>query len=300
LLPDQEDNAMKIGFIGLGKMGAAIAQNILRAGHELTVWNRSPEPVTELEKSGARAAGSPQDALQGDALFTMLASDAAMRAVGLDGAALDGAKKGLIHSNLATISTEFARELTAAHERRGLHYIASPVFGRPDAAANGHLIVVAAGAPAPIQTLRPVYDAIGRRLVIAGETPEKANLFKIAGNFMIASALETMGEAISLLRKGGVDPAQFHEVLSSTLFAGPVYQGYGALIVNRKYEPAGFELKLGLKDVELARSAARELDMTMPLADLVRDHFNAAIGDGFGEKDWSAIAGVIARKAGLD
>ncbi|HEX3672983.1 MAG TPA: NAD(P)-dependent oxidoreductase [Rhizomicrobium sp.] len=291
---------MKIGFIGLGKMGAAIAENILRAGHDVTVWNRSPEPVAALEKNGACAAKTPADALQGDALFTMLASDAAMRAVGLDGAALEGAKKGLIHSNLATISVEFARELAAAHAARGLHYVASPVFGRPDAAANGHLIVVAAGASAHIETLRPIYDAIGRRLAIAGDQPEAANLFKIAGNFMIASALETLGEAIALLRKGGVDPALFHEVLTSTLFAGPVYQGYGGMIVHRKYEPAGFELKLGLKDVELARSAAQGLGMTMPLADLVREHFLDAIDDGLGEKDWSAIAGVIAKRAGLE
>ena len=291
---------MKIGFIGLGKMGSAIATNILKAGHDVTVWNRSAEPVAALAKKGAIPAKAPEDALQGDAVFSMLASDAAMRAVGLDGKLLDGAKKGLIHSCCATISTAFARELTAAHERRGLHYVASPVFGRPDAAAKGQLIVIAAGAPAQVAALKPVYEKIGRRLAVAGDVPERANLFKIAGNFMIASALETMGEAMALLRKGGVDAALFHDVLSNSLFAGPVYQGYGAAIVHRVFEPAGFELKLGLKDVELARAAAGEMQMTMPLADLVVDHFNTAIRDGMGEQDWSAISRVIARQAGLD
>jgi len=290
---------MKIGFIGLGKMGAAIAGNILRAGHELTVWNRSPEPMAELARQGAVAAKSAEDALQGDALFSMLASDAAIRAVGLDGALLARAAKGLIHANVATISVDFARALAAAHEKRGLDYVASPVFGRPDAAAAGKLIVVAAGKEAAIAKLQPVFDVIGRRTAIVGDAPEKANLFKIAGNFMIAASLETMGEAHALLRKGGVDTALFHEVLSNSLFAGPVYQGYGAAITARQYEPAGFELALGLKDVNLAREAAQGLAMPLPLADLMRAHFDEAIAAGMGEKDWSAIAALIAAKAGL-
>jgi 3-hydroxyisobutyrate dehydrogenase-like beta-hydroxyacid dehydrogenase len=290
---------MRIGFIGLGKMGAAIAGNILRAGHELTVWNRSPEPAAELAHQGAVAAKAPEDALQGDGLFSMLASDAAIRAVGLDGALLEHAAKGLVHANLATISVDFARALSAAHEKHGLGYVASPVFGRPDAAAAGKLIVVAAGTAKNIEKLQPVFDAIGRRTTVVGDTPEKANLFKIAGNFMIAAALETMGEAHALLRKGGVDPALFHDVLSNSLFAGPVYQGYGAAITARKYEPAGFELTLGLKDVNLAREAAQGLGMTMPLADLLRAHFDDAIAAGMGEKDWSAVAALIAKKSGL-
>jgi 3-hydroxyisobutyrate dehydrogenase-like beta-hydroxyacid dehydrogenase len=290
---------MKIGFIGLGKMGAAIAGNILKAGHEVTVWNRSPEPVAELAKKGARAAKSPEETMQGDALFSMLASDAVMRAVGLDGKLLAGAAKGLIHANMATISTTFARELTAAHETHGLHYVAAPVFGRPDAAEAAKLIVVVGGADAQIKKLTPVFDAIGVRTVIAGAEPEKANLFKIAGNFMIIAALETMGEAFALLKKGGVDPRLFHDVMSNSLFASRVYQGYGQLILGRHFEPAGFEMKLGLKDSDLARNAAKELGMTMPLADLASSHFNEGIGKDMGEKDWSAIADIIATKAGL-
>jgi 3-hydroxyisobutyrate dehydrogenase-like beta-hydroxyacid dehydrogenase len=290
---------MKIGFIGLGKMGAAIAENILKAGHEVTVWNRSHEPVAALAKKGAKPAKSPEETMQGDALFSMLASDAVMRAVGLDGKLLGGATKGLIHANMATISTEFAREMTATYAKHGLHYLSTPVFGRPDAAEAAKLIVVAGGAKAQIEKLNPIFSAIGTHTVIAGDTPEKANLFKIAGNFMIIAALETMGETFALLRKGGVDAKQFHEVMSNSLFASRVHQGYGALILGEHFEPAGFEMKLGLKDAELARSAAKELHMTMPVADLAAGHFNQGIEKGMGEIDWSAISRVIAHKAGL-
>jgi 3-hydroxyisobutyrate dehydrogenase-like beta-hydroxyacid dehydrogenase len=290
---------MRIGFIGLGKMGAAIAENILKAGHEVTVWNRSRAPVDALVEKGARAAGSPEDAMQGDALFSMLASDAVMRDVGLDGRLLDRAAKGLIHANMATISTAFARELTEVYEKQGLHYVSAPVFGRPDAAQAGKLIVVAAGAKTQIEKLTPVFDAIGVRTAIAGTEPEKANLFKIAGNFMIIAALETMGEAFALLKKGGVDANQFHDVMSNSLFASRVYQGYGGLILSENFEPAGFEMKLGLKDAELARSAAKEMHMAMPVADLAAAHFHEGIEQGMSEKDWSAIAEIIAAKAGL-
>lgn len=290
---------MKIGFIGLGKMGSAIAINILNAGHEVTVWNRSPEPVRELEGKGAVAARSPEETLQGDALFSMLASDSVMRSVGLDGALLDKAAKGLIHANMATISTAFARELTAVHEKRGLHYVSAPVFGRPDAAEAAKLIVVAAGAAQAIEKLSPVFDKIGVRTVKAGTAPEKANLFKIAGNFMIIAALETMGEAFALLRKGGVDPKLFHDVMSNSLFADRVHTGYGSLILNEAFDPAGFEMVLGLKDADLARGAGKELEVPMPLADLAAGHFRHGIENGMAKMDWSAIAQVIAEKAGL-
>lgn len=291
---------MKIGFIGLGKMGAGIAGNILKAGHELTVWNRSPAPAQALEELGARRASKPEDTMHGDALFSMLPSDAVMNALGLDGELLASARPGLIHSNCATISTAFARKLAATHEDYGLHYISSPVFGRPDAAEKAQLLVVAGGAAEHIATLKPVYGKIGRKLVVAGNEPDAANLFKIAGNFLIASTLEMLSETFALLRNGSVDPAQFHDVMANSLFAGPVFQNYGAAMISQKFEPAGFELKLGLKDVELAREAAQDLDMTMPLADLVSRHFEEAMEKGMGEKDWSAISAHIAQKAGLD
>jgi 3-hydroxyisobutyrate dehydrogenase-like beta-hydroxyacid dehydrogenase len=290
---------MKIGFIGLGRMGSAIASNIMKAGHELVVWNRSPDAVAELVKQGAVAARAPEDTLQGEALFSILANDEAVRAVGLDGSLLDRAAKGLVHSNLATISYEFAKELAAAHAARGIGYVGSVVFGRPDAAARAELVLVAAGAAAHVAKLTPIYQAISKRMAVVGTAPEQANLFKIAGNLMIAAALETMGEAFALLRKGGVDPVLFHDVMSNSLFAAPVYKNYGALMVAEKYQPAGFALTLGKKDVGLAQAAARELSVPLPLADLIHAHFEDAIAAGLADYDWAAIAKVIAKQAGV-
>jgi len=290
---------MKIGFIGLGAMGAGIAGSLLRAGHEVTVWNRSPEPVAALVAQGARAAHAPSDALKGDVAFSMLANDAALHEVGLDGAALDAAAKGLVHCNMATVSLDMARAMTAAHAARGLGYVAAPVFGRPNVAAQGQLLVVAAGAADALEKLKPLLGAVGRRVEIVGDRPEQANLFKIAGNFMIVSVVETLGEAFAMLRKGGVDHARFQEVMASSLFAAPLYQGYGKLIVDEAFDPPGFRLVLGLKDVNLARSAAAELGSFMPLGDLMRDTLEAAIADGLGEKDLTAATALIARKSGL-
>jgi 3-hydroxyisobutyrate dehydrogenase-like beta-hydroxyacid dehydrogenase len=290
---------MRLGFIGLGKMGTGIVESLLRAGHEVTVWNRSPEPVEALAAKGAAKARSPEETLHGDALLSMLASDAAIRDVGLGGKLLDKAPRGLIHANLATISIDFARQLTEAHRQRGLGYVAATVFGRPEVAAAGELNVVAAGPKDALERLQTAFAAFGKRTTIVGNEPYQANLFKIAGNFMIAAALETMGEAFALLRKGGLDPRQFHEVLTSSLFAAPVYQNYGAAILDGKFEPAGFALKLGMKDVGLARAAAGELAVPMPLADLVHNHFEEAANAGMADKDWSALAALIARHAGL-
>ncbi|MDE1986720.1 MAG: NAD(P)-dependent oxidoreductase [Alphaproteobacteria bacterium] len=290
---------MKIGFIGLGNMGQAIVANVLRAGHQVTVWNRSPGPVAALAALGAVVAKAPAETLQGDAVFSMLANDAALAEVGLTGAVLDKAASGLVHVNMATISTALARQLTEAHRARGLGYVAAPVFGRPDAAAAAKLIVIAAGAEKDVARVQPVLEVIGRRVAVVGQVPEQANLFKIAGNFMLAAAIETLGEAIALVRKGGIDPAIFHEVLTSSLFAAPVYQGYGALIVAQKYEPPGFKLRLGMKDAGLALAAGNELQVPLPLASLVHDHFIEAMVAGLGEKDWAALACVAAAKAGL-
>jgi 3-hydroxyisobutyrate dehydrogenase-like beta-hydroxyacid dehydrogenase len=290
---------MKVGFIGLGNMGAAIAGNILRAGHQLTVWNRSPAPVADLVGRGAVAAMVPDDALQGDAVFSMLANDAAVREVGLAGPLLDHAAPGLVHVNLATVSIELARQMTQVHAARGVGYVAAPVFGRPDAAAAAKLIVIAAGAGKDIARVRPLLEAIGQRVAIVGEVPEQANLFKIAGNFMLAAAIETLGEAIALVRKGGIDPALFIQVLTTSLFAAPAYQGYGALIVAQKYEPAGFKLRLGMKDAGLALAAATQLQVPLPLASLIHDHFIEAMASGLGDQDWAALASLAAAKAGL-
>jgi len=289
---------MKIGFIGLGRMGGHVAANLLKAGHQVTVWNRSQPPVSDLAAKGAAAAKSPQEAMQGDAVFTMLSNDQVMRELGLAGPLLERAAKGLIHVNLATISVAFAKELSAAHHKAGLAYISAPVFGRPDMAEQAALVLVAGGDAAALRTMQPVFDKIGARTV-AVDAPEKANLFKIAGNFMIASELESIGEAFALLRKGGVDPGLFHDVLSGRLFTGAVFKNYGTMILNRIYEPAGFALRLGLKDVNLARSAAEGLDVAMPTAELLKKQYDEAVSWGWQERDWAAIGEVPARKAGV-
>ena len=290
---------MKIGFLGLGRMGGHVAANLLKAGHSVTVWNRSPGPVQELVAKGAKAAARPEDAMQGEAVFSMLANDAVMRDLGLAGALLDKAAKGLVHVNLATISVEFAKELQAAHKSRGLGYLSAPVFGRPEMAESGQLVAVAAGDPDALAKMSEVFQAMTSRVVPVGDEAEKANLFKICGNFMIASELESIGEAFALLRKGGVDPALFHDVMAGRLFTGAVFKAYGLMVLNHQYEPAGFALTLGLKDVNLARSAASGLGVEMPVAELLKAHYEQAIAWGWQDKDWSAIGEVSAKKAGL-
>ena len=290
---------MKIGFIGLGAMGSGIAANILKTGHEVVAWSRSPGAVEAIEKRGAKPASTPEVALQADVLFSMLASDAAMREVGLDGPLLERAPRGLLHVNMATISVAFARELAGAHAKHGLGYISSPVFGRPDAAAAAKLTVMAAGEPREIERVRPILEKLGVRFAVVGDKPEQANLFKIAGNFMIASAIEAMGEAAALLRKGGVDPGVFFDVMTGGLFAAPAYLIYSRIIAERKFEPAGFKLSLGFKDAGLTLAAARELEVALPLASVVHDNFLEAMAAGWGETDWSSLAKLAAARAGL-
>jgi len=290
---------MKIGFIGLGQMGSAFAGLLLKAGHSVTVWNRSPEALKPLSAEGAIAAKTPADAMQGEILFSMLASDQAMQEIGLDAGLLEKAAKGLIHVNLATISPAFARALAAAHESRGLGYVAAPVFARPEAAAKGLAVVVVAGANAAVTKVEPLLAQIGRRTVRVGDVPEMANLFKVTGNFMIMSAVETLGEAFALLKKGGVDAGLFLDTMTEGLFAAPVYKNYGKQILDEAYEPAGFYLRLGLKDANLVKGASDELAAPMPLLDLVRGHYEEAMKKGWSEKDWAAIAALNAEKAGL-
>jgi 3-hydroxyisobutyrate dehydrogenase-like beta-hydroxyacid dehydrogenase len=290
---------MKIGFIDLGQMGTAIAERLIKAGHELTVWNRSPGPAQALAAQGAVAAKHPVETLQGDVLFSMLANDQAMQEVGLDSTLLDKAAKGLVHANLATISPAFARALAAAHESRGLGYLATPVYARPDMVRAGQMVVVAAGLNEDFAKVEPLLSEIGRRTIRLGDEPEKANLFKIAGNFMIMSAVETMGETFALLKKGGVDANLFLETMTEGLFSAPIYKNYGKQILNQAYEPAGFYLWLGLKDSTLVRDAAKELGVPMPVLDLVRAQYEEAMKKGWKDKDWASIAQLSLEKAGL-
>jgi 3-hydroxyisobutyrate dehydrogenase-like beta-hydroxyacid dehydrogenase len=291
---------MKVGFIGLGAMGSAMASNLLAAGHAVTVWNRSAAATEPLASLGARVASTPERAVLGEAVCSMLANDQAVRAVFLDGGLLDAMDPGTVHVNHATISVALAQELAEAHAARGIDYVAAPVFGRPDAAAAARLQIVAAGKPAVVDTVRPLLEAMGAKIWPMGEAPERANVVKIAGNFMLAAAIESMAEASALTRAHGVGAAEFLELMTSTLFAAPAYQGYGKLIADQRYSPAGFAMPLGLKDVGLALSAGEARRVPLPFAGVLRDNFLDALAHGGEELDWSALALVAARRAGLD
>jgi 3-hydroxyisobutyrate dehydrogenase-like beta-hydroxyacid dehydrogenase len=291
---------MDIGFIGLGKMGQAMVAHLLGRGHRVRVWNRSPEPVQAAVAKGAEAVAQPADLTRADFLLSMLANDAAVRSVILDQGVLDAAPAGLIHLNLATVSVAFARDLAAEHRSRNLGYIAAPVFGRPEVAAEGKVNVVVAGDAAAIARAQPVLSVIAQKTWPVGDHPESANAVKIAGNFMIASAIETMGEAVALTRAHGIGAGPFLDILTNTLFAAPVYKGYGAMIISQKYQPAGFEIPLALKDIRLALAAADAHSVPMPFASILRDNLLELIATGGADNDWGALAQLAARRAGLD
>lgn len=288
---------MDIGFIGLGSMGQAMARNLVAAGHAVKVWNRSPEAARAI--AGATAVETPADAMAGEVAITMLADDAAVRGVILDSGALAAAPKTLVHVMMATISIALVDELVAAHRAAGLAYVAAPVFGRPPAAAAAQLNIVAAGDPAAIARVQPVLDVLGTRTWRIGDEPQRANAAKLAGNMMIALAIEAMAEATSLTESYGVSSADFLDIVTSTLFASPSYKSYGGNIAKGSYEPAGFKLRLGLKDVNLAIDAAAARGTTLPAAEIVRDALTEGVSQGLGEKDWSALAEVAHRRAGL-
>lgn len=289
---------MKIAFIGLGRMGSGMARNLLRAGFELNVYNRTAEKARQIE--GARVAESPAAACRGvEAAITMVADDTALEAVvfGERGIAA-GLSEGATHISSSTISTAMARRLHDAHQSRKQGYLSAPVFGRPEAAEAKKLIAVPAGPRELIEKFERVFEAIGRVTVIAGTEPWQANVVKVCGNFMIASMLESFGEAFATLRKAEVSPHKFLEIMNG-LFQSPVYANYGQIVADEKFEPAGFALKLGLKDVRLALLAAEECSSPMPVASVIRDKFLDAVAHGQSEMDWASIARSSARQAGL-
>ncbi len=291
---------MRIGFIGLGKMGSGMARNLLAAGHEVTVWNRSAEKSRALEPQGARVAATPAEVCYGaEAVITMLADDAAVQSVVFwSGGIADALAPGGIHISCSTISTELARTLAAEHAGRGHGYLSVPVFGRPEAAAGGKLLVVAAGQQEIIAYCQPLFNAIGRQTIVAGSEPWQANLVKICGNFTIISVIETLSEAFAAIKKSGVDPQVFLGAMNE-LYNSPVYKGYGQAVMEPKAEAGGFALRLGLKDVRLMLKAADECSTPMPMASLIRDNMIAAMANGQGDFDWSTLALIAARNAGV-
>jgi 3-hydroxyisobutyrate dehydrogenase-like beta-hydroxyacid dehydrogenase len=292
---------MDIGFIGLGHMGSAIAGRFLQANHKVRVWNRSPEGARKLGEAGAQVVASPDDAFKGDAVFSMLGDDNALRAVLLDTGVLERASRATVpvHVNMATVSVAFADELAALHEKRGIAYIAAPVMGRPDAAAAGKLNIIAAGPTGALDKVQPLLDVAGQKTWRFGETASRANVVKISMNFMLAAACEAMGEAAALATGYDIKAGDLFELASHSLFPGPVYEGYGRLIAASTFEPAGFKARLGLKDVRLALAAADAVTTPMPLASQMRDSLLEALTRGEGEKEFGVVLGRAAmRRAG--
>lgn len=290
---------MDIGFIGLGNMGRGMAANLINAGHRLIVYNRSPGKAEALVQRGATAASSVAEASRAEVVFTMLSDDQAVEAVtfGPDGIVASLAP-GATHVSSSTISVALSERLAAAHAEAGQRYAAAPVFGRPEAASAAKLFVIAAGAPEVLEPLSSLFDAIGQRTFVVSERPHTANLVKLSGNFLLASAIESIGEAVALVAKAGVDRQQYVEILTSTLFAAPAYQTYGGLIARGEFEPAGFAARLGLKDVRLVLAAGEQLEVPLPVASLLRDRFLTLVATGGGDLDWSALATLAARDAG--
>lgn len=291
---------MRIGFIGLGKMGQGMAGNLLAAGHDLVVYNRTREKAESLAKRGAKVAARPADLADAESVITMLSDDQAVEEVVF-------AKDGLLaalpadctHISMSTISVALSERMARAHEAARQRYVAAPVFGRPEAAAAAKLFIVAAGAEDSIARCQPIFASLGQRTFTLPGAPTAANLVKLSGNFLIAAVIEGLAEAIALVRKAGIDPRSYLDILTNTLFTAPVYKTYGDLIVGQKYDQVGFGAALGLKDIRLALAAAEANRAPLPLASLLRDHLLAVLAQGGDAQDWSALGRLAARNAGL-
>ena len=292
---------MNIAFIGLGNMGSAMARNLIKAGHTLAVYNRTRNRAEEFKALGARVAATPAEAASGaEVAITMLADDHAVEAVVFGkGNLLKSLPANPVHISMSTISVALSRRLAAAHTEHKHNYLAAPVFGRPEAAAAAKLFIVTAGQASQIERCRPLFDAMGQKTFVAGGDTPAANLIKLTGNFLITTVIESLAESVALVRKAGLDANMFLDILTNSLFNAPIYKTYGGLVVSEKFDPPGFKLPLGLKDNRLLLAAAEEAAVPMPMASLVRDRFLAALAQGLGESDWSAIARISAKNAGL-
>jgi 3-hydroxyisobutyrate dehydrogenase-like beta-hydroxyacid dehydrogenase len=290
---------MKVGFIGLGNMGSAMVSSLLKAGHEVTVYNRTAAKAQPLIDQGAKYAAKIADACHGDAVITMLADDAALESIVFaDGGVLQSLRKTAIHISSSTISVALSERLTDVHKKAGQRFASAPVFGRPEAAAAAKLFVAVSGAPDTLDACTPIFEAIGQKTFRFGDKPSSANLVKLSGNFLIVSVIESLGEAMVLVSKGGIDQHQFLDFLTSTLFNAPVYKTYGGLIADKKFAPPGFVAPLGLKDVRLTLAAGESLRVPLPLASLIRDRFLTLLARGGEHLDWSAISQVAAEDSG--
>ena len=293
--------AQNIGFIGLGNMGTPIARNLMQAGYRLNVYNRTSAKAAPLVDQGATLAKNAADVAEpGGIVLTMLADDSAVEQVSFETPSfVENLGHGGIHVSLSTISPATARKLAQHHAKHNVSYIAAPVFGRPDAAAAKKLWVCASGPSAARDRVHPLLAAIGQGIFEFGEEAAAANVVKVCGNFLIAAAIEAIGESLVLAEKNGIDPKAVAEMLGKTLFACPVYQGYGKQIAEQRFEPVGFRLALGLKDINLALQTAASSSVPMPMASLLHDRWVAGVAKGRADMDWTAATLGIAEDAGL-
>jgi 3-hydroxyisobutyrate dehydrogenase-like beta-hydroxyacid dehydrogenase len=292
---------MDAGLIGIGSMGRGIALSLLRGGHRLTVYNRTAERAQRLAADGALVAASIHEACQAGVVLTILADDAAVEGVvSQEGGILASLPPGGLHVSLSTISVALSERLATIHHAAGQEYVAAPVFGRPDAAEASRLAIVAAGSAAAVERARPLFEALGPTLKVIDGRPSLANVVKLCGNFLLASVIESLAEAFALARTSGVEPAELLDFLTGTMFPAPVYRGYGGLMVESRYEPAGFAARLGAKDVSLVLQAAERAGAQMPVANLVHGRLVRAIDRGYGEQDWAVLGRLAAEDAGLE
>lgn len=289
---------MKTGFIGLGHMGSAMAKNLVLAGHEVTVFNRTPGRGRALVQLGAHEATAIAGACHGEVVITMLADDIAVTdtVLGTDGVIATLAR-GAIHVSMSTISVALSRRLAQAHRQAGQRYVAATVMGRPDMAAAAKHFILAAGDPATVEACQPLFDALGQKTSNIGQEPSAANLVKLTGNFLQAAVIEALGEAVALAGKAGIDRRAYVEVLTSTIFTAPAYKIFGPLIAEGKFEPAAFAAPLGYKDIRLMLAEAENLRVPMPLAALLHDRFLRLFAQGGDKLDWSAIGGLATQDA---
>ncbi len=295
LIGTQQGAGMDIGFIGLGQMGRGMAGRLLDCGYALRAWNRTRAVAEALQPRGAVVVDRPEELLDADVVITMLADDAAVEAVWIDGGLMQRLAPASVHLNMASVSVRLGRRLADLHAQAGAAYVSAPVFGRPEPAARGELDIVAAGEDAAVTRCVPLFEVLGRRRFNVGVEPHCANAVKIARNFMLGAIIESLGEAFALVRKSGVEPAAFLDVITRTSMSAPAYVNYGALILHPPVQPT-FPLTLGLKDIELALQAASDSGVEMPLAALLRSQHLRAIADGYGNDDWAALANWIAAR----
>ncbi|MCC7116410.1 MAG: NAD(P)-dependent oxidoreductase [Burkholderiales bacterium] len=293
---------MRIGFVGLGRMGRGIAGRLLGGGHELAVYNRTPEKAADLVAAGATAAASIAMVCERrEVVVTMVSDDAALADVAMRAGGLrDALPAGAIHLVMGTHGVAIVRELAQAHAAAGQTLVAAPVLGRPDAAAAGQISIVAAGPAGALSRCEPLFAIIGRRTFVAGETPEAATSIKLANNFVLGCAVEAMAEAYALVRRHDVAPQVLYDVMTDGLFAAPAYKIYGKIMVEAGYDQVGFTTRLALKDMRLVLAAAEAAGVPMPSASVLRDRLVGAIAHGDADRDWSVLAREQARAAGIE